>query len=412
MKTLSAEARRARQIIAKLAHVESVDDESLEELRSLGDDALQSLSVACDSPSLPTRRVAAIALARMGSRKTLAALLNAVAKLEGEDDVIAEALERAADVLEPRDYERVAPFLKRTQKGASPAVEAAIARCFSAIEGDAPTNAEEDGRIRLDVDLRMGGAPTGIAEATATVPRAASMDLISNLGSRSEKERREARSALLRHPDRDRVVTEHLHHPDVYVRRSVLEVAAVAGISSLRRALLDISIEASRPENERALALRGITVIAEESFERQAIEANFADRDIYVRAEALRLGASSNEEPLVRTALATLTHDEPWVRKRVAEGWAGIANGQRQGDLPQIFQALLTGTWTHEPSSLDIEAFQALAGGITRLVELGGEVDSTMLGQLRLLIQSPSREISALAEQLSETLQTMAAGRS
>lgn len=408
MKTLSAEARRARQIIAKLAHGESVDDASLAELRELGDDALQSLAVACDSPSLATRRVAAMALSRMASRKALAPILNGVTKLAGQNDIVADLLFAAAGVLEPRDAERVSPFLERLRKGADASILDGIVACENAVRGDADNLPHVDSGIRLDVDFRMGGTPSNISEATATVPRAASMDLINSLSSRSERERREARSTLLRHPDRDRVVTEHLHHPDPYVRRSVLEVAAVAGIVSLRRALLDISIESTRSENERALALRGVPAITNDPFERQVVEVSFSDRDVYVRAEALRLGASSGDDAMISTALGALSNDEPWVRKRVAEGWAGIANGKRQRDLPQIFQALLTSTWTHEPTSVDIEAFQALSGGLIRLVELGGSVDSTMLGQLRLLQQSPSPEIASIAKQLGDTLQAMA----
>ena len=401
-KDLPKDARRARQILARLAHVGFVDDGSLEELRGLGEDGLQSLADACESPSLPMRRVAATAIARLATRSSLATLLNAIPHLEGEDDVVTSLLDRATELFEPKDRDRVWTFLERLDDGASPAVSDAIRRAFGALSG--PT---ESMGLRVDVDFRMGGAPTGLAENTATVPRAASMNLIQALGARSESERREARSSLLRHPDRDRIVTEHLHHPDANVRRSVLEVAAVAGIASLRRALFDIAHEASRPDNERALALRGITGTAAEGFEQQVVEAHFHDRDLYVRAEALRLGASSANDRLINVALGSMAHEEPWVRKRVAEGWASIASGSRQHDMSLVLTALSEDSWLTSGLSLDIDAFQALAGGIIRFVELGGQIDPHTRRRLEHLREGYPVDIRHLASQLVNTLDQM-----
>lgn len=403
MKSLSADARRARQIIARLSATTSIDGASIEELRSLGDEGLQSLAVASDSPNRATQIIAGRALALLASRKSLAALLNAAGRLQGEHAVVAQLLWGANTVLEPRDDERVRPFLERIRQNADDSVIEAIEACLDTLNGESDS-------LRIDVDLRVGtparqDAGKSHGEANVTVPRAASMDLIQGLSSRDENERRDARGILLRHPDRHRIVTEHLHHPDPYMRRSVLEVAAVAHMESLRRALLDIAQESTRNDTERALALRGVTTFGPDPIERQIVEYFITHRDVHVRAEALRLCAASKDNTLVNIALSALTHDEPWVRRRVAEGWAGSADASRQHDVLRIANAFHDAAWLQAPSKLDLDAFEALCGGMLRLVELGGVMDSATIDLFTPLRSTGSPEIE---ERVTQWMQTLA----
>lgn len=407
MKKQDRDARRALQIISRFAHEEDVTDEGVAELIALGEAALEALDEAAATSHLPSQRVAAIVLSRMDTRRALAPMLNTAARVRAQPDLVASLLGAAARLLEPRDKERVRPFLLRCLQHEDPSVRLAAVECVRA------TGDDEALGIVVGPHAASGGSPplAGAAflssathETQATVPRAASMDLIFALGARSEKERRLARSQLLRHPDRDRVVVEHLHHPDPYVRRSVLEVAAVVGLTSLHKALLDIAIEDDRSEHERALALRGVQRIASAGSEDPIVQHLVRQADVYVRAEAARLAVTSDNEELVATAFRMLENEEPWVRKRIAEGWAGATAPSRQRDLPIITNLLVQADWLQQPTMLDIEAFQALAGGIMRLVELGGFIDSTMLDELAVLRTQRTPEVGDITRRLLESL--------
>lgn len=401
------DARRALQIIARFAHSQDVTEEGVAELIALGEPALAALDEAAATSHPASQRIAAIVLSRMDTRRALAPMLNTAARVRDQPDLVASLLHAAAQLLEPRDKERVRPFLLRCLQHDDTSVRLAAVECARAT-GDQDVLGVIVGAHNDAATVVMAGPASFLqqprSDMQATVPRAASMSLISALGARSETERRDARSQLLRHPDRDRVIIEHLHHADAYIRRSVLEVAAIAGPTTLHKALLDIAVEAERSEHERALALRGVQRIAADGSEDAIIQQLLRQPDLYVRAEAGRLAVTSDKEALVSLAMRMLEDDEPWVRKRIAEGWSGSTSAARQRDLPVVTELLVHAQWLQRPTMLDIEAYQAITGGIMRLVELGGFIDSAMLDELAILRTQRTPEVGDVTRRLLESL--------
>lgn len=407
MKKLQQDSRRAHQIISRIAHDETVNDEAVAELVSLGEAALEALSATIDVDHFPSQRAAAMALARMGTRRALAPMLNTVSKVRSHPELVSALLNSAALLLEPRDKERVRPFLLRCLQHDSPSVRLAAVECIRATDDEealsavAGLNRDPDERVQAEAAQFLSKVHH---HNQATVPRAASMELIFALGSRSETERRDARNALLRHPDRNRVVVEHLYHSDPYVRRSVLEVAAVVGEPAWHEALLDIAKDSERSDQERSLALRGLQRLAPNGVDDAFILQLTSHPSAFVRAEAARLAATTSREPLASAALGLLENDEPWVRKRIAEGWAGSADSGRQHELPALIAILSNAPWLREASMLDVEAYQSLCGGMVRMVELGGFIDASLLDELAMLRLHGPMEIAEITRRTLETL--------
>lgn len=403
--------RRARQIISRLAHEDDVSENAIAELVGLGEAALEALSATVDVEHIPTQRVAALALSRMGTRRALAPMLNMVTKVRNNPELVATLLNAAAVLLEPRDKERVRPFLLRCLQHESATVRLAAVDCVKATDDEEALAAvmslhrDPDQQVQTQAAQFISNVQTKQDQTQATVPRAASMELITAMGSRNEKERRDARTALLRHPDSERVVLEHLYHQDSYVRRTVLEVAAVLTRPAWRQALLDIAAEEHRSPQERSLAMRGVSQLGLTDKEHQLIQTLMDHSDLFVRAEAIRLAATSENPQLTSDARARMQQDAPWVRKRYADGWAASVGIERPNELPQLVQTLNdNASWLQRPTLLDLEAFQTLCGGILRLVELGGFIDREVVDELSMLRVNAD---SAIAEITRRTLESL-----
>lgn len=387
---------QAQEIVAKLIHSDEADDHAIETLVDLGESALTALSTAIDSGNPVAQQAAAISLSRLETRRALAPILNGVLKLHSTPELMATLLHSAAGLLSPRDKERVRPLILRCLQHASPAVRLAATECARATEDEKTLAAisQSQAAARQQAD----------ASTQSTVPRAASMDLIKNLGSHNESERRQAATTLLQHPDRDQIIVEHLHHPDPYIRRSVLEVAAVVGNPTWNQALIDITADQTRELQERVLALRGVQYLSQTPQDRHLIATLLRHESEPLRAEAGRLAATSSDAALRQGALNLLSFDAAWVRKRVAEGWATFTDTTRQGDLPHLIDILRSVHWRKSDDPVDVETFKTLSGGIIRMVELGSFIDSTLLDEFASIRLSSALEISEITQRTTHTL--------
>lgn len=388
---------RAQEIVVALVQSKIDEAHATDALVELGEQALEALSLAMDSAQLPAQRVATIALSRLQTRRALAPILNGVLKLESQPDLMAALLHSAAKLLTPRDRERVRPVLLRFVQHADPAVRLAATECIRATKDDKALEAIADQRL-------VRHAQHDTQQTQNTVPRAASMDLIAALGDDAESTRRRARNTLLRHPDRDQIIVEHLHHANAHIRRSVLEVAAVVAKPTWNQALMDVASDDERNTQERALALRGVHHLSSLSQDVHSITTLLQHTDEPLRAEAGRLAATSHNTALRKGTLNLLSSDTPWVRKRTAEGWATFADIHRQSDLPHLVDILKDAQWLKEPTPSDIETFQTLTGGIVRMVELGCFIDATLLNDFHGLGAKSAEEIQAILHQSVETL--------
>lgn len=387
--------QQAQQIVSQLIQSDEPDAEAIETLAELGEAALDALSTAIDSEHPPAQRAAAISLSRLETRRALAPILNGVLKLNSAPDLMATLLHSAAGLLTPRDKERVRPLILRCLQHGSPSVRLAATEC---------ARATEDEKTLAAISQSQASRQQADAASQRTVPRAASMDLIKDLGSHSESERRQAATTLLQHPDRDQIIVEHLHHPDPYIRRSVLEVAAVVGDPAWNQALIDITADETRELQERVLALRGVQYLSQTLQDRHLIATLLQHESEPLRAEAGRLAATSSDAELRQGALNLLSFDAAWVRKRVAEGWATFTDTTRQSDLPHLIDILRTVHWRQSDDPIDVETFKTLSGGIIRMVELGSFIDSTLLDEFAGIRLSSALEISEIAQRTTHTL--------
>lgn len=409
-KQLQQDARRASQIISRLAHDGTVSDDAVAELVDLGEAALDALSANVSVDHLPTQRMAVLALSRLGTRRALAPILNTVTKVRQHPELVATLLNAAAELLETKDKERVRPFLFHCLQHESATVRLAAVACIRATDDEEALAAVM--ALRSDPNPAVQAQATqflssGGNDAQVTVRRAASMTLVNALGSSNEHKRRTARNELLRHPDRERVVVEHLYHQSPFVRRSVLEVAAALMLPSWHQAMIDIAGEDDRSTQERALALRGVLRLSNnESGADHALVARLLSHpDLFLRAEAARLGATTDRAPVGHDARALLSTDEPWVRKRFADGWAGSTGADRPHLLPQMIGLLSRDMdWLKTPTLLDIEAFQSLCGGIIRQLEFGSFVDRSLLDSLSMLRIDTDPAIAEITRRTLETI--------
>lgn len=384
---------KAQEIVVQLIQSEIDEAQATDALVELGDQALEALALAMDSAHAPAQRVATIALSRLTTRRALAPILNGVLKLENQPDLMAALLHSAANLLTPRDRERVRPVLLRFAQHAEPAVRLAATECIRATEDEKALEAIADQKLIRHAQQTQN-----------TVPRAASMDLIGALGDDTESTRRKARAELLHHPDRDQIIVEHLHHANSHIRRSVLEVAAVVANPTWNQALMDVASNAERSIQERALALRGVHHLSSLAHDVHIITTLLQHEHEPLRAEAGRLAATSHNTALRKGALNLLSSDTPWVRKRTAEGWATFADIHRQTDLPHVIDILHNAAWLQDPIASDVETFQTLTGGIVRMVELGCFIDAALLHEFDDLRTKSAEEIQSIIHQSVETL--------
>lgn len=404
------DARRASQIISRLAHDGDVSDEAVAELVELGEAALDALSANISVDHLPTQRMAALALSRLGTRRALAPILNTVTKVRQHPELVATLLNAAAELLEPKDKERVRPFLLHCLQHESATVRLAAVECIRATDDEEALAAvmalQRDPSPDVQAQATQFLSASG-NEADVTVRKAASMTLISALGANNEHKRRTARNELLRHPDRERVVVEHLYDQNPFVRRSVLEVAAALQLPNWHQAMIEIAGDEKRSTQERALALRGVLRLSdgENGEDHALVERLLAHSDLFLRAEAARLGATTDRGAAAEGARALVPTDEPWVRKRFADGWAGSTGAERPHHLPQLVNALSRESdWLQKPTLLDIEAFQSLCGGLIRQVEFGSFIDGSLLDALSMLRIDTDPAIAEITRRTLETL--------
>lgn len=388
---------KAQEIIVQLIQSEMDEDHATESLIALGVDALDALSLAMDTDDLRAQRAATIALSRLETRRALAPILNGVLKLRAQPELMAALLQSAARLLTPRDAERVRPVLLRFLQHPSPPVRLAAAECARSTQDKKALAYIAQG------PLTRQDYPTS-SQSQHTVPRAASMSLIAELGAASQSVRREARAKLLHHSDRDQVIIEHLHHGNPHIRLSVLEVASVVAKPEWNQALIDIASSESRLTVERVLALRGVHHLSQLPQDIHLIEALLQAQEEPLRAEAGRLAATSNTVALRHGALNLLARDVPWVRKRIAEGWATFADLSRQSDLPHLLGILPHADWLSSPTPLDLGTYQTLCGGIVRMVELGCYIDATLLHDYAALRLQHAPEIAEMTRQTAITL--------
>lgn len=391
------QGQQAHQIVSELIQSDKAADQAIETLVELGEAALAALSTAIDSGHPPAQRAAAIALSRLETRRALAPILNGVLKLHSAPDLMATLLHSAAGLLTPPDKERVRPLILRCLQHPAPTVRLAAAECARATHDEKTLAAISQSQV-----LRQGAETS--AQTQSTVPRAASMGLIENLGSPTESARRQAATTLLQHPDRDQIIVAHLHHSDPYIRRSVLEVAAVVAKPSWNQALIDITADKTRDLQERVLALRGVQHLSQTPQDVHLIATLLQHKSEPLRAEAGRLAATSGDTALRQGALNLLSFDVSWVRKRVSEGWATFADTTRQGDLPHLIDILRSARWLQSREPMDVETFQTLSGGIIRMVELGCFIDSTLLDEFAAVRLNSSLEIAEVAQRTTSTL--------
>lgn len=389
--------QRAQQVVSELIQSDKADEQAIEMLVDLGESAIVALSTAIDSGHPPAQRAAAISLSRLDTRRALAPILNGVVKLNSAPDLMATLLHSAAGLLTPRDKERVRPLILRCLQHPSATVRLAATECARATEDEQTLEALSRSQV-----LRQGAASS--AQTQSTVPRAASMSLIENLGSPSESTRRQAVTTLLKHPDRDQIIVEHLHHANPYIRRSVLEVAAVVAKPTWNQALIDITADETRDLQERVLALRGVQHLSQIPQDLHLIATLLQHTSEPLRAEAGRLAATSSDAALRQGALNLLSFDAAWVRKRVSEGWATFADTTRQGDLPHLIDILRGARWLQHPEPMDVETFQTLSGGIIRMVELGCFIDATLLNEFAGIRLNSAVEIVEIAQRTTRTL--------
>lgn len=388
---------KAQEIIVRLIQSDMDADQATDALIELGVDALEALSLGMDSDHLPAQRAATIALSRLETRRALAPILNGVLKLRAQPDLMAALLHSAAQLLTPRDAERVRPVLLRFLQHPSPPVRLAAAECARSTQDKKALDYIAQG------PLTRQDHPTS-SQSQHTVPRAASMSLIAELGAAAESVRRQARVQLLHHPDRDQIIVEHLHHANQHIRLSVLEVAAVVAKPEWNQALMDIAANETRATTERVLALRGVHHLSQLAQDIHLIRTLLQTHEEPLRAEAGRLAATSNTMELRHGALNLLSRDVPWVRKRIAEGWATFADLSRQSDLPHLIDILPHATWLSSPTPLDVETYQALSGGLVRMVELGCFIDASLLHDFAELRHHSTEEIAQITRQTAQTL--------
>ena len=407
MKKLQQDARRAHQILAQIARAEAPIEASVTELRTLGDTGLNTLAASVEAEDLPTRRAAALVLSQMNTRRALAPILNSVVKFDDHPELAAALLYTAAGLLKPRDKERVRPFLLRCLQSRSATVRLAAVECVRATEDDLAMSAiiEQNKTANKQPPSRAGAFLSKVPPASqVTVPRAASMDLIAALASPNETKRSEARQALLEHPDRNRVIVEHLYDANPYLRLSVLESASVIKNPDWHTALLDIANEAALGDHERSLALRGVARASDAGEDDKLLLSFLSSASMPVRAEAARLAIATTRTQMINAALDLLIDDEPWVRKRLADGWASVADACRERDLPALISILVRADWLKQPNAFDVDAFQSLCGGITRTVELGGRLSAEHLEQFGQLRSGRAPDISEAASRTYESL--------
>lgn len=388
---------KAREIVAQLIRAEISEAHATDALIESGSASLEALALALSSENETAHRVATIVLSRIETRRALAPILNGVLKLSHKPDLIATLLHSAARLLSPKDTERVRPVLLRFLQHPDPSIRAAALECVR--------STEDEKALALVAQARLERANTQPSSQTqSTVPRAASMVLIEQLGSDAESTRRQAQAELLHHPDRDQVIVEHLHHASEHIRRSVLEVAAIVVKPDWNQALIDIAGSENRPTIERVLALRGVHHLSQLPQDQHLITVLLRHSAEPLRAEAARLATTSPHVALRHGALNLLSRDGSWVRKRIAEGWATFADTSRQPDLPYLIDILRAAPWLRDPSPVDIETYQTLCGGIVRMVELGCFIDSTLLHEFAALQKTSAPAIAEITRQAALNL--------
>lgn len=387
---------KAQEIVVRLTQSKINEAQATDALIAYGEESLEALTLALESRHEIAEQVGVIVLSRMETRRALAPMLNGVLKLSHRPELMAALLHSASRLLVPKDTERVRAVLLRFLQHPDPSVRAAALACVR--------STKDEKALELVAQSRMMRADTSSSQMQSTVPRAASMALIEQLGADVESTRRQARAELLHHPDRDQIVVEHLHHANAHIRRSVLEVAAIVAKPEWNQALVDIASSDERTVTERVLALRGVHHLSQLPQDQHLIAVLLRHSDEPLRAEAARLATTSNNVALRHGALNLLSSDGSWVRKRLAEGWATFADTSRQADLPHLIDLLQSSKWLNEPTPVDVETFQTLCGGIVRMVELGCFVDTALLSDFAALQYSSHNDIREIVRQTAQNL--------
>lgn len=252
--------QRAYAIVSELALRGAPDANTLATVTALGVDAIPALrdAAAFDEPRL--RRFAVQALAALGSRKTIATLLNIVDEERARTgDLCAIALRGVVDLLEPADAAKVGPFL--CELGAHPDrfVRAAVADGLATLDADA----HHDTLLRLthDADAHVADTAKAALERVGASPLATPrglLDRIEDLAT-SDHERAMALRELQWDDDLDadalgRAMDRWSHHPDLFVRSEAFAAGIRCGVpyadELLARALRDPDLHV----RERALA--------------------------------------------------------------------------------------------------------------------------------------------------------------